>query len=76
MIAENITEELVNLVLSNVCLLCCSASREIVGSALSYFKVFITSMENEIVTTSVPNIVSIFLVMVLIIFSFLILIFE
>ncbi|XP_054266666.1 RRP12-like protein [Macrosteles quadrilineatus] len=56
---ETMPEDLVRLVFSNVCLLCCSASREIVGSALSYLKVFITSMDNELVAQSVPNIMKV-----------------
>lgn len=52
---DTFPSELLNLLLDNVCLLVCSVSREIVGSALSYIKVYITSLKRDLVTSSVPK---------------------
>lgn len=52
---DTFPSELLELMLDNVCLLTCSVSREIVGSALSYIKVYITSLRRDVVTASVPK---------------------
>lgn len=52
--------DLVKMVLENVCLLMTSHTREIVASALSFIKMFLTSFSYDTVAPEVSLIVSIF----------------
>lgn len=46
--SEEINSEQFETILSNVCLLITTGTREVVGSALSFIKVIITSFSNDL----------------------------
>jgi ribosomal RNA-processing protein 12 len=56
---DSMSMDLVKMVLENVCLLMTTRTREIVGSALSFIKMFLTSFSYDTVAPEVPHIVSI-----------------
>lgn len=69
-------EDLMQLILENVCLLSAVPTREIVGPCLGYFKVFITSFQKQRVLPYVPTIVSLNFFKYFRVNKFLIIIFE
>ena len=63
---DSMSMDLVKIVLENVCLLLATQTREIVGSALSFIRMFLTSFPYDTVAPEVAFIVSVlkFLVIV------------
>lgn len=55
---SELPDDLMQLILENICLLSAVPTREIVGPCLGYFKVFITSFQKDRVLPFVPTIVS------------------
>lgn len=51
--------DLVKIVLENVCLLLTTPTREVVGSALSFIRMFLTSFPHDTVAPEVAFIVSV-----------------
>lgn len=49
-ISEEINSEQFETILSNICLLITTGTREVVGSALSFIKVIITSFSNDLLS--------------------------
>jgi hypothetical protein len=56
---DSMSMDLVNMVLENICLLMTTHTREIVGSALSFIQMFLTSFPYDAVEPEVSHIVSI-----------------
>jgi hypothetical protein len=57
--SDSMSVDLVKIVLENVCLLMASHTREIVASALSFIKMFLTSFSYDCIAPEVSLIVSI-----------------